>query len=476
MASELLLRLPVDILHLALIAYSTPSLWSSIRLGPVQLQYHKADEGAAYLRTRLERAGTLPLTISIGPVSPRVAGSYTVSSLCTTVSGYSTRIYCLEVSAETSNTVGGILEDIFFPFPTAVFPALEVLSVRMEDEFSEYSNIWPYVDQVLEDAANQYRCPMLHTLSLPSFYGCVPLLRDASRPFDRLRVLILDGSLEQDVFEPKMAAIVLQYTPQLETLWFKHHTIEHVQPGGASELFLNGIEEVTFRTPVHLPCLAHLAISMPGSAADLIEYIRAPALCYLHIDGSRGPGYNQTERLEYKWANDDTNSTQRALRCLSRYSPNVRHLAVTSVYLTRAGWEWLLLRSGDDGPFPLLESLSLHGHEVSSGGVACGFDNALLRRYAACEPRLGLRRLVLFRCNLAFDGSLIVEVFRKAVAVDGRESYELEFDSVSVRFLVEELVALERLGVKLIKRQGGVKEDEWWSRGHQIDAFDWHAY
>ncbi|KAF8632780.1 hypothetical protein AX15_001682 [Amanita polypyramis BW_CC] len=450
----------------AYIAYSVPSLWSSIHLGPLQ---YGSDEGPVFLRKWLERTRALPLTISIGPVSATSTGA---SSCCATISEYNDRIRRLEIVAETDDIAGDLLEDIY-PDSSQIFSALQVLSIRVEDDEGSRGpsgDALPGLDRVLEGATELF--PKLQTLSLPSFYDCIPMLLISNPPFNHLHTLILDGSLESDAPDIGLVTALLHYTPQLETFWFKHSSEEQFSSvNDPFQYIIKGRADV--RVPAHLPRLTNLAISVAGSATDIIECIRAPALRYLHIDGSRNPKYDDPG-----WDFTDYRSScaRWALKLLAEHSPDVLHLAVTSVYLTNAGWEWLLFgeQSSPVLPFPQLQSLSLHGHEPLFREVEFGFDDALLRRYAR-EPRLQLRKLAFFRCNLALDGSLIVEAFRKVVKVAPYESYELEFDGVSPQFSEEDLTALADLGVKLIRHQE-VNEYDWWDRGNQIDASDSHAY
>ena len=357
-----------------------------------------------------------------------------------------------------------------FPDLSHIFPALRVLSVRVEDESGLPANATSQLDQVLERSTTQF--PMLQTLSLPSFYDCIPMLPIGSPPFNHLHTLILDGSLEQEAPDIVLITALLHYTPQLETLWFKHFSDE--QFVAVEDPFPQTIKgRADIRVPAHLPRLTYLAISVAGSATDLIECIRAPDLRYLHIDGSRGPGYWDTERHPYEWADYDANSALFALSHLAEHSPNVCHVSMTSIYLTKVGWKWLLFGETVP-PFPQLESLSLHGQEPMSGTIVSGFDDALLHRYAL-EPRLQLRRLALFRCHLTLDGSSIVEAFRGEITRAPHVSYELECDKASLHFSTENLVMLADLGVKLTQHEE-VEEDEWWNHKHQIDATDSHAY
>ncbi|KAF8621762.1 hypothetical protein AX15_007501 [Amanita polypyramis BW_CC] len=449
----------------ASIAYNVPSLWSSVHLGPFQ---YGSNEGPTFLRKRLERTRASLLTISIGPVSTMSAGA---ASCCAIISEYNDRIRHLEIIAETGGIAGSLLEDIY-PDSSQILSALQTLSIYAEEDNSLHwppCDPLPGLDLVLEDATNQF--PKLQTLSLPSFYDCIPLPLLGNPSFDHLHTLILDGYLENDVPDIGLVTELLHYTPHLETFWFKHSSEN--QPMSVNDPFQHMVKDRTdVRVPAHLPRLTNLAISVAGCATDIIECIRAPALRCLHFDGSRNLEYSDPgeDFTEYK-----SSRARWALKYLAECCPDVRYLAVTSIYLTNAGWEWLLFgEQSGPVPFPQLESLSLHGHKPSFKEIEFGFNDDLLRRYAH-GPRLQLRRLAFFGCNLALDGTLIVEAFRKVIDVAPHESYELEFDCASPQFSAEDLATLTDLGIKLVRHQE-VKVDKWWKRGHQIDASDSHAY
>ncbi|KAF8626569.1 hypothetical protein AX15_004801 [Amanita polypyramis BW_CC] len=449
----------------AYIAHSIPSLWSCVHLGQSQLN---SNEGVDFLRTRLERAGNLPLTISIGTTR-----SHGVASSCAVVSEYNDQISCLEMDAETVLTAGDPLKNIF-PDPSQNFPALRVLSVRVDGPAEEYEPL-SSLEQFLWDAAKQF--PMLQTLALPIHWECIPVLPITSPIFMYLHTLILDGAVGND--EPDLGLIIalLHYTPQLETLWVKHASVD--QFGYPT----NPIEELKGRKniplPAHLPNLTSLAISVPGGATDLLWYIEIPALHCVHLDETRDFEYLGLDSIDYEpgaffdFGDCSMDYTKWVVRHLAEHCRNLCYLALTSIYPDKTGWKWLLCGEPFEHglPFPQLRSLSLNGYKPLRRGT---LDREILRSYAR-KPRLGLRRLAFFRCNIDLDGSSIVEGFRKTVNNAPHESHELEFDETSVQFSEEDLATLMDLGVKVIQHRGA-EEDKWWNDRHKIDGFDSHAY
>lgn len=57
------------------------------------------------------------------------------------------------------------------------------------------------------------------------------------------------------------------------------------------------------------------------------------------------------------------------------------------------------------------------------------------------------------------------------------EPFELEFDPACLQLKQDEIDKLTSIGVKLVCRQAGeMTEDQWWERGHNVDASDAHVY
>ncbi|KAM6504091.1 hypothetical protein JOM56_001034 [Amanita muscaria] len=244
----------------------------------------------------------------------------------------------------------------------------------------------------------------------------------------------------------------------------KHYTRE--QNVNVDNLYSKGRK---IHVPAPLPCLTSLSIAVPGCAADLIGCIDVPALRSLHIDGSRGPIYGETERDDILWSDWDAESVLDSLKHLANGSQHLRRLAITSTYLTAEGWQWLLFGEGQGPPFPQLECLALHELDESSDEVSCGFNDALLLRYSQ-EASICLSKLTLLRCHFPLSGMALVRAIKA-------KPFELVFDQCCPQLSTDEFNTLVDLKVKLCRRQEWeVKEDEWWTRGHQIDASDSHVY
>ncbi|KAF8624111.1 hypothetical protein AX15_006022 [Amanita polypyramis BW_CC] len=452
----------------AAIAYSIPSLWSSIRLGPLQLW---SANGEAFLRARLRRVGASPLTITIGPLKSGAEYLASGPPLFAIISEYSAQIKRLEITAETAMLACQILIDIF-PTSVAVFPALQALSIRVEEDLVNDKDL-PQLDKFLEGITKRF--PMLQSLLLPSYYNSLPMLPIDSGPFANLRTLILDGSMEHIDGSITLITALLHNTPQLETFWYKHYCDEQFSPiGDPFPLEIKNRSDI--RTPARLPNLSRLAVSVPGSASDLIFCIEAPALRDLHLDGIHGPRNREPGGKDIVWGDYATDTAEFVIRAVAAQCSRALHrLAITSIYIGQETWEWLLFGEGQGRPFPQLESLSLHRLEPYSGEKPCGFDNALLRRYAH-QPGIHLRRLAFVGCNLDLEGSSIVQIFQNmATNRIFEETHELEFDISSIRFSEEDLGTLTTLGVKVFQHEEAMV-DEWWTRGYKIDGSDSHAY
>ena len=455
----------------AKIAYSVPSLWSSIYLGPSQCDFPGAPE---LLRTRLQRTGCQPLYISIGLISEATTANY---KLCTILAKFSSRMRCLELSTSSPKVAGTIISDIFFS-SALVFSELQILSVLVRrEERVNPAREWPRLDVVLENATERF--PQLQRLCLSSLYECIPFLPRSSY-FHHLHTLILDGSMEDVWTDAALVAALLHCTPQLECLWMKHLYVE--QWSDLSGPTFYGLNNVS--THIRLPHLTSLAVSVPGCASDLVYCIDAPALRDLHLDGSRGPfppdedadedDEDDDSRINSPWYRFYVDFLLRSLKRFASRCQSVRHLAITTIYLTREGWDWLLFGDGKGPPFPNLESIAIHCQAESSGEIVSGFDDDLLLRFSR-EPRLPLRRLAILNSDFPLSGSAVVHAFKSIIDASPNEQYEFECDWYVPQFKDnEEFEELESLGVDVTCRE--IPEDEWWTYGHGIDGTDWFVY
>ncbi|KIL65674.1 hypothetical protein M378DRAFT_456261 [Amanita muscaria Koide BX008] len=400
-----------------------------------------------------------PVRLTIGPIYPNNISLPVVTQICQILADFNSRVQFLEITTETSLLAGMILSGIFST--PIVFPTLESLSIRVEDDPGKYTSEWPHLNVVLERAIGWF--PMLRTLAINTFNDCIPVYPERSS-FAHLHTLILDGTLEQGEGYIGSMVAVLYSTSRLETLWLKHFARE--QNLNVDNLHVKGRE---IHIPVPLPCLTSLSIAVPGCGADITECIDAPALHELHIDGSRGPMYGETECDDILWSDWEARSVLDSLKHLANGSQHLRRLAITSTYLTAGGWQWLLFGEGKGPPFPQLECLALHGLDESSGEISCGFSDALLLHYSQ-EPSICLSKLTLLRCRFPLSGMALVRAIKA-------KPFELEFDRCCPQLSTDEYNTLVDLQVKLCRRQEWeVKEDEWWTRGHQIDASDSHVY
>ncbi|KAF8312056.1 hypothetical protein F5887DRAFT_1240689 [Amanita rubescens] len=450
----------------ASIAYSTPSLWSTVCL----FQRHFTPDGPFHLRTKLLRARGAPLYVSVGLVT-----GYTdnVSALCKALAEHNAQISCFLLTAPTNMAAGGVISDIF---PTTeTFPALTILSVlSMRESPVRSIALWPQLDLVLTSATTLF--PNLRHLFMNSFYDSVPML-PPSASFSHLSTLALEGSREQDIPDPLLIAALLNCTPQLESLWMKHHFGENFE-----DLVTHPIAYRTIKgrsgisLNIQLPRLKHLAVSVPGVACDLIACITAPALEDLHMDATRGPRHDG-EWVSYTWSRWETESVHGAIHLLASRCPGVKRFAMTHVCLARTGWEWLFF--GDEGrgpPFPKLECIALH--ELRRRNAVCdswdGFDDKLLERFAR-EPRIPLRRLVFLNCDFPLSGSAITEAFRSG----GVKELECDMNVPQWEDVEGKLTKWRELSDELgvsIRSWYTCQPDRWWTNGHDIDPTDGSAY
>jgi hypothetical protein len=452
----------------ASIAHSIHSLWSSIYLGPLQLVPDAPD----HLRRRLNRAGTMSLEVSIGPVSSG-ADMSVMHDICMVLSDFISQLDRLQVAAATSAMASEILGNIF-PQPQTPLP-LRVFSILLEEDGSY--TLPRVLDQLLESPVFS----QLETLRIPTHFDCVPICS-----FNRLHTLLLDGYMEEESPSLSQITSLLHFTPNLETLWLKTLTVEqHVNVTEPSWTILRPNEQ-NIHVPVLLPKLTRLAISTPGAGSDLIYCIEAPALYDLHLDGSRGPRYQEMTGEDFTWWQTGTIWVQESLKRLATRSPGLRRMAITSTYLTREGWSWLLTGNGEGAPFPQLESLSLHDLLPRSGTIECGLDDRVLIEYAN-QSSVSLRRLSLHHCTLDLGGESIVQLFgRIAVRSSGSSDVveevkcELGVDLAYGGVKMEHIEALVQRGVKVVFHKEEGETVEWWGRSYDInwqaDGSDSYAY
>ena len=443
----------------ASVVYSLPWLWTSVRIHPHQYTL----SGPEFLGARLARAKGALLDVAISFVPEH---TIKISALCKVLAKHNAQIRHFELTAQDAMVGGAVVQYVFPGVET--YAALEVLSVLLKREGDMTKRELPRLDKVLSHAPTVF--PRLEKLHINSFYDSVPM-PPLSTPFDHLTTLILDGALEDELPTPGLLAALLNCTPWLETLWMKHHFWENHHDVDQPTAYGTNIS-----LDLQLPRLKHLAVSVPGTACDLLRCITAPALEDLHLDGSRGPGWDDTERPDFEWVDWVTASVQRALKVFATRCTSVRRFAVTRAYLTRTGWEWVLF--GEEGggrgpPFPQLECIALHGMFEYANDLWSGFDDELLERFA-CSPSIPLRRLVLMYCEFPLHASSVVAAFRASQA---QGTKELECDDYVPLWDEDdqgEWEELLELGVAVWCKEG--TEDLWWLAEHGIDGTDNDRY
>ncbi|KAF8347372.1 hypothetical protein F5887DRAFT_1172457 [Amanita rubescens] len=323
------------------------------------------------------------LTVCIGLVTERTKE---VLALCKLLEEYNAQIREFALTAHTVFLAGGVVYDIF---PNVgVFQALEVLSILSESESDYLLNPeWPRLDMVLADATNTF--PNLQKLHMNSFYDCVPMLPPSSS------------------------------FSHLKSLWMKHYNWQNhhdVTPPTASGV-VKGRPGSEISLDIRLPRLRHLAVSVPGTACDLMGCITAPMVEDLHLDGSREPEFG---RMDDKWSAEDTTTTCNALRLFASRCRNCT--------------------PDERGPpFPMLECIALHGIFDAEWS---GFDDELLEKFAR-KPSLPLKRLALLYCDFPLQASTVVAAFRASGAK------EFECDEDVPLWEAGEREQLEELGVSL---------------------------
>ncbi len=418
-------------------------------------------DGSDILRERISRTRGRLLDVCIWLFAKHTAE---VSALCKVLSEFNAQIRRFKLTAHTTTIAGAIVHDTF-PKSEAI-PALEVFSILAECESQNpLKSVWPRLDLVLVNASTMF--PNLRKLHMNSFYDAVPML-PSSTSFSHLTTLILDGSLERFSSYPSLIAALLHCTPQLESLWVKHHFWHN--PDNMSEW--RTIKGHSVPRNIQLPKLKHLAVSVPGTACDLIGCIAAPALEDLHLDGSRGPTYGDSpERPEIEWTDWVSESVYNTLKLFASRCQNMRRFAITRAYLSQSAWDWLLF--GEDGrgpPFPKLECIALHGVFEYVPSTRNSFDNLLMEKFAR-DPKIPLKKLAFLHCDFPLRASVLVDAFRASRAK------ELECDVCVPQWEGGEKEQFDELRVSLTRwHESQVVEDKWWTYGHMIDATDSDAY
>ncbi|KAF8629813.1 hypothetical protein AX15_003260 [Amanita polypyramis BW_CC] len=469
----LLLEFPTDVLadiisfcdtriietcqELAAVAYSTPSLWSTISLGLPQCG---SPDGPEFLRAQLRRTGSRPLYVSIGPVS---VVTTVHSKLCTILAEDNSRVRSLELTALTPELAATLLTGIF-PATSApsvaIFSELRVLSIQLQPELVESRDVYPPGGTLL-DATEIF--PELRCLRLLGFSRSIPVLYRSS--FRHLHTLILGGTAMDDAEILSNAGAVvalLHCTPQLECLWMKDLTFEYL-------IDERHYCDVEISTHIRLPHLTSLAVSVPGLAADLVYCIDAPKLCRLHLDGTYvGCLFDEDDFI---W---DLSCIRRLMRSLKKFASRcrtIRYLATTATFLTREDWEWVLFGDGNGPPFPELESISVHHQSKTTGSITFGLDDDLLLRFSR-EPCLPLRRFVLLANDFPLSGSAVIDTFKSIMKASPNRKYELIYDVDVPHFKDRE----ERENLKAL----GVDVDccwvDWWEYSPDMIGTDWFVY
>lgn len=450
----------------ASLIHSTPSLWSTIKLGPSQF----IPEGSGFIRSRLQRAETRPIKVTIGPVC-NSADKSIISALCTTISEFNTQIIKLDILAQSSLWAGTMFGEIF-PDVSGVFPELQSLTVIAAwGNQDPHTPALPYLDKHLGNMDERF--PALRQLFIPTLFDCIPMPPNAS--FNFIRSLVLHGIFQMESANLVCVISLLHSTPQLEALWFKNATRDddikiHTGP---EEPLVETKGRRDIQAPVFLPCLTHIAVTSPGCATELLRYIVAPALQNIHLDGSRPITFGLCCN---PWESYQAKSVRSVLRVFCNNSPNLRHIALTSAFLEQEGLEWLLFgeSTSDPPPFPQLETLALHQLEVANGECLCGFDNQLLLRLAR-ELKLPLRRLVLSACHIGLDPHILFAAL-KAAAAD-KPSFELVIADRRKPLTEDQKEELAIAGITVIQRKSSVVS--WHNENStfdDVDPFDSSVY
>ena len=438
-----------------------------MKLGPPQF----IPEGSGFIRSRLQRAETTPIKVTIGPVCDSVNTSI-ISALCTTISEFNTQITKLDILAQSSHCAGTMFGEIFHDV-SGVFPELHSLTmIAARGNQDSHTSTLPYLDKHLEHIDERF--PGLRQLFIPTLFDCIPMPPNTS--FNFIRSLVLHGIFQMESANLVCVISMLHSTPQLEALWFKNATRDDDIEihNGPDEPLVETKGRRDIRAPVFLPCLTHIAVTSPGCATELLRYIVAPALQNLHLDGSRPRTFGLCCN---PWVLSQAKSVRNVLRVFRNNAPNLRHIALTSAFLEQEGLEWLLFGESisDPPPFSQLETLALHQLEIANGECLCGLDNQLLLRLAR-EPKLPLRRLVLSACHLGLDPHILFAAL-KAAATD-KPCFEFVIaDRPKPQLTKDQNEELGMAGIKVIQQNLSVvswhHED---SKFSDVDPFDYNVY
>jgi hypothetical protein len=373
--------------------------------------------------------------------------------VCTALSEFNTQIRSFKLTAPQTMISGAVVHYVF-PKSDAM-PALEVLSVLSAQgiaNITEFLTPEQLLRLALVNASTMF--PNLRKLHMNTYHDALPRL-PSSASFSHLTKLILDGSSEHDSPRAEVIAALLHCTLQLESLWMKHLNYEPNR--------WHTVQGRSISKNILLPKLKHLAVSIPGSASDLIGCIRAPALEDLHLDRSRGPSHwhEYGPPFPIHWNDEVLESIYNMLKLF----------AITQAHLSQSAWNWLLFGEDERGPpFPKLESIALRGvYEYYDDDTWTEFDHLLMEKFAR-NPMIPLKRLALLDCDFRLCASVLVDAFRASGAK------ELVCDKYVPQWEGGEREQFDELRVTLTWHESRADEDEWWTREHEIDATDSKAY
>lgn len=120
-----------------------------------------------------------------------------------------------------------------------------------------------------------------------------------------LETLILDGSTTTPGNTPSLSqfAHLLSHTPNIKTLWCKGWATPMYQlPIHYAEILKSCYDDCPdSQTPILLPHLSRLALSVAGYDLDLMYIMKSPMLRNLHLNGRSDEDYTQdsdAQRLE----------------------------------------------------------------------------------------------------------------------------------------------------------------------------------
>ncbi|KAF9526159.1 hypothetical protein CPB83DRAFT_885154 [Crepidotus variabilis] len=460
------------------IAYTIPSFWCDIRLGPRQCMWAGSLD---LLQTRLQRARS-PLKITVSRPRGSRVNTALVNDMYTMLSVRNMHISQIHIQTESARSAGRILYTIY-PSLLTTFPKLTSFAVIVDEDPwpNPHKTHWPLLYTFLERAVPCFT--NLTSFTIPTYESSVPVFRPGTSCFNRLNTLIFDGSFEGQESNMAMIVALLHHTPQVETIWFKTEIKYTTMDLGSSVIPRTIRNFADVPRPAFLPCLTHLAVSTPGAGSDLFRCIDAPALQDLHIDGARRIRDRDPDDVDTSWVLWYVASQRLAIRELGRRSPNLRRLAITDTLFNRREWLWMLAGTEPEGPpFRSLESLTLSQflpfdikHDVEDAAV--WFDEDILGSYSA--EGMILRRLAVRRCNFPLSGATLVDMFKKSIeksATSGSSgSFVLAIDSSCTGITEDHITELTAAGV-LVKNVGEVEEHEWWAQGFRLDPRDSHVF